>query len=109
MKDINNFISEKLVINKNIKIKNPSNKYHFNKLNYKDGIELLKDEAAGYDCKISFKNHPGDNTGDFTIFIYKKGSKKYDVGFDGDWDFNSIDNFNRCLKDAVDWLEKNCK
>lgn len=82
---------------------------NLNLINYKDGIELLKDEAARYDCRISFKNHPGGNTGDFTIFIYKKGSKKYDVGFDGDWDFNSIDNFNRCLKDAVNWLEKNCK
>ena len=109
MKSLVNCINEKLIINKNLKIKDNSNEYNFNKLNYKDGIELLKNEAARYDCKISFKNHPDGNIGDFTIFIYKKGSKKYDVGFDGDWDFNSIDNFNRCLKDAVNWLEKNCK
>ena len=108
MKTLVDSINEKLIINKHTKIQT-NNEFKFNKLNYKDGIELLKDEAARYDCKISFKNHPGGNTGDFTIFIYKKGSKKYNVGFDGDWDFNSIDNFNRCLKDSFDWLEKNCK
>ena len=108
MKSLVDIINEKLIINKHIKI-NTNNEYNFNKLNYKDGIELLKDEAARYDCKISFKNHPDGNTGDFTIFIYKKGSKKYDVGYDGDWDFNSEYNFNRCLKDSFDWLEKNYK
>ena len=109
MKSLVNCINEKLIINKNLKIKNNDNEYNFNKLNYKDGIELLKDEAARYDCRIFFKNHPDGNTGDFTIFIYKKGSKKYDVGYDGYWDFNSEYNFNRCLKDSFDWLEKNCK
>ena len=105
MKNLNEFIVEKFKLNsKNIK----SEDIKYNKNNYKEALEILKNEAKRNNCKITFKNHPDGDTGDFTIFIYTPESKRYAVGFDGDWDeTNEWSTFDSCYNQALNWLEKN--
>lgn len=101
MKKLVEYILEKLKINKDTKLKT----IEYNKSNYKIAINDLKEEAKKYNCKIVFKNHPDGNTGDFTIFIYKNGSTRYDVGFDGSWDSQDL-TFDKCYHQSLEWLEK---
>ena len=105
MKNLKEFIIEKFKLNsKNIKAED----IKYNKSNYKEALEILKNEAKRNNCKITFKNHPDGNTGDFTIFIYTPESKRYAVGFDGDWNAKEL-TFDHCYHQALDWLEKYSK
>lgn len=102
MKSLVNYLIESFKLNSK-NLDNVNKKY--DKSNYKEAIDDLTEEAKKKNCKIIFKNHPGGNTGDFTIFCYKSGQKRYDIGFDGDWDGEYFE-FNKCYNDALDWLEK---
>lgn len=107
MKNLKEFILEKFKITSN-NASSQNIEIEYNKDNYKEALEILKDEAKKYNCKITFKNHPNGNTGDFTIFIHTPESKRYAVGFDGDWDeTNKWSTFNSCYNQALNWLEKN--
>lgn len=107
MKNLKEFIIEKFKLNsKNIKAED----IKYNKSNYKEALEILKNEAKRNNCKITFKNHPDGNTGDFTIFIYTPESKRYAVGFDGDWnETNGWSTFDSCYRQSLEWLEKYSK
>lgn len=68
----------------------------------------LKAIAKTNGLEVRFHNYK-TNMGAFCIFIYDKSIRKtYMVGFDGCWDFKSA-SFNRCLKDAYNWIEKRDK
>ncbi len=103
MKSLVNYLIEGFKLNSKTVDNTKTKKY--DKSNYQEAIYNLQEEAKKKNCKITFKNHPGGNTGDFTIFCYKSDQKRYDVGCDGDWDGESFE-FDKCYNDALNWLEK---
>lgn len=102
MKTLKFILLEKLKLNNN-KIED----IKYDQSNYQEALEILKEEANSKNYTIRFRNHPNGNTGDFTIFIYKNGEKKYKVGFDGSWNSKYEEyNFQHCYQEALQWLEK---
>lgn len=99
MKNIFNFIQEKLIINKNSKAKEITIQDKIHKavqLGYKKGLQII------------FRNRK-TNAGDFCFFIYDKRKKSsYLVGYDGDWNAKEDSNtsFDNCYQATLDYIEQ---
>ena len=105
MKNINEFIIEKLVLNKQSKnYEEPS--YEYDERKWNEGVKYLKDLAKEKGLEVRFINHK-NNAGDFHIFIYDKTKKKdYIIGLDGEWHANEEWlSFPTLCKDAEDWIK----
>ena len=96
---ISDFIQEKLIINKNSKVK---------KLSLKEKIQEITNLAKEKGLKVVFRNKK-NNMGDFCFFIYdKRKQNRYLIGYDGDWDadINSNTSFNGCYNATLKYIEQ---
>ena len=104
MKNIKEYISEKLYIDSNLN-PNLKDKIRPNDKEIKSSIDELKKLAEDKGLIIKFRNST-NNTGDFTIFIYDKTKQsRYLVGYDGAWDHKYGLSFYNILEQAKQYID----
>ena len=99
MKQLNNFIQEKLKLDKDYKEPEKT---------YKEEVQEVTNLAKEKGLTIVFRDRT-TNTGDFCFFIYdKKKQKRYLVGYDGNWKASNTTgdyDFEHCLNQTIKYIE----
>lgn len=104
MKNIKEYIAEKLYIDDNID-PNLKDEIRPNDEEIKYSIDELKQLAEDKGLTLKFRNST-NNTGDFTIFIYDKSKQsRYLVGYDGEWNPKYGLGFYKILEQAKKYID----